>query len=218
MSVRNKHNFILQTKDAGETRQIGEELGNTLARSLRTSLMSASLRENDAPRPNNIILALHGDLGAGKTTLTQGIAIGLGVDELVTSPTFTLVNEYAAKDGLMLLHVDTYRLGDDHTQVEREADAVGITELLETESAVIVIEWADRLSILLPPDYILITLETVDSNETGEASCFNENEDDENSVNENGANENEENLRSIQMAAQGSFSAEVLRLFVQQDG
>lgn len=209
MSIQNKHNFILQTKDAGETRQIGEKLGNILARSLHTSLISPLLRVNDASRLNNIILALHGDLGAGKTTLTQGIAIGLGVDELVISPTFTLVNEYAAKDELILLHVDTYRLGDDPAQVEREADAIGITDLLETESSIIVIEWANRLSTLLPSDHLLITLEMIDSSDSSETGA-------ENGGNKDKDIDNEELLRSIQMTAQGSHSTDLLSMFVQQ--
>src|SRR5688500_16931923 len=59
------------------------------------------------------IVALSGDLGAGKTTLTQGIALGLGISARVTSPTFTLISQYSpGSRRLLLVHVDTYRLGD----------------------------------------------------------------------------------------------------------
>ena len=113
------------------------------------------------------ILALNGDLGAGKTTLTQGIAAGLGISARVTSPTFTLVNEYDGGTRLLrLIHIDTYRLGDSASTALVEAASLGLDEILATasfpygdsEGAVVVIEWAERVADLLPPDILHITL------------------------------------------------------------
>ena len=121
------------------------------------------------------VIALHGDLGAGKTTLTQGIAAGLGITGRVTSPTFTLVNEYApGSRRLRLVHIDIYRLGDTPEAACREAATFGLEEILgaaawpdtDSDGSVIVIEWAERVQALLPADTFWISLErTAHSNE-----------------------------------------------------
>ncbi len=86
------------------------------------------------------ILLLSGPLGAGKTVFVKGIASALGLDpEEVTSPSFTLVNPYSGR--LTLYHIDLYRLDDGPAA----AHAVDLDELLMDETAVIVIEWAERL-------------------------------------------------------------------------
>ena len=89
---------------------------------------------------NQFAIALTGDLGAGKTTFTQGLALGLGVDESypVTSPTFNIINEYPG-DRLKLCHLDLYRLGD----VE-ELEYIGFEDLLDKHT-VIVVEWPGLL-------------------------------------------------------------------------
>jgi tRNA threonylcarbamoyladenosine biosynthesis protein TsaE len=94
------------------------------------------------------IILLGGDLGAGKTTFTQGLARGLGIDEPVTSPTFTLLHSYQSPTGLRLLHADLYRL--DHLQ---EVVDLGLPELLE-EGAAAVVEWGDLAAPALSPDYL----------------------------------------------------------------
>lgn len=118
------------------------------------------------------ILALSGDLGAGKTTLTQGIAIGLGITARVTSPTFTLINQYEpGTRRLLLVHIDTYRLGDSPASVLAEAAGLGLDEILadaalsddHTDGAVVVIEWAERIAELLPANTLYITLAPVPS-------------------------------------------------------
>lgn len=85
------------------------------------------------------IIFLFGDLGAGKTTLTQGIAQGLGVhkDEYVRSPTFTLVNEYRGK--VPVFHVDLYRIASSH-----ELEDLGLEEVFSGEG-ISIIEWAEKL-------------------------------------------------------------------------
>ncbi len=110
-------------RNEGETERFGLTLGE-------------SLRQGD-------VLALVGDLGTGKTTLTKHIARGLGVQELVTSPTFTLVQEYHS-GRLPLYHFDVYRIGDPGEMFE-----LGYEEYFYGQG-VCVIEWADLVADLLP--------------------------------------------------------------------
>lgn len=92
------------------------------------------------------VLLLYGDLGAGKTTFVQALARELGVDERVTSPTFTVVSEYEVageNDIDVLWHVDLYRLDD---RAERDPAVADVLERAATLNGVTVIEWADRLT------------------------------------------------------------------------
>lgn len=101
-------------------------------------------------RPGDVIL-LKGDLGAGKTTWTQGLAKGLGVIEEVTSPTFVIISEYHS-GRLPLYHIDAYRLED-----PAEAENLGLPELFEGDG-VTVVEWPERLEGYLPEDALVLTL------------------------------------------------------------
>ncbi|MBI5117944.1 tRNA (adenosine(37)-N6)-threonylcarbamoyltransferase complex ATPase subunit type 1 TsaE [Candidatus Poribacteria bacterium] len=96
------------------------------------------------------VVALIGDLGAGKTVFAQGLAKGLGVspDEYVSSPSFTLVNQY--KGRVPVFHVDTYRLAS-----ETEMVALGYEEYFDP-NGVTIIEWADKVRSLLPERHITI--------------------------------------------------------------
>ena len=118
------------------------ELGRRLAADLRTG---------------DVVL-LHGDLGAGKTTLTQGIALGLGIDEPIQSPTFTLVAEHAGREDrgwpLALHHLDLYRLeGPD------ELDSIGYDQYLAPEDGVTIVEWPERAGDWLPDRFWLVRIE-----------------------------------------------------------
>ena len=106
-------------------------------------------------RAGDVVL-LHGDLGAGKTTLTQGILRGLGVRDPVTSPTFVLVAEYAGHvasgEPVMIRHVDLYRLAD-----PAELDSIGFSDIVEDPDGILIVEWPERAGAGLPDAYILVT-------------------------------------------------------------
>jgi tRNA threonylcarbamoyladenosine biosynthesis protein TsaE len=121
----------LVTSSADETRAVGERLG--------------------AAAGAGTLLALEGPLGAGKTQLAKGVARGLGVTNVVNSPTFVLMNEHEGR--LRLFHVDAYRLDD-----PEEAIAAGLLDERQSEG-IGVIEWADRLAGLLPRERLDIRLE-----------------------------------------------------------
>ncbi len=101
------------------------------------------------------VVALVGDLGAGKTHITQGIAKGLGYDTEVTSPTFALVNEYVSVRS-EVIHFDLYRL-----ELPEELLEIGWEEYLERE-AVLIVEWADRFPELMPAGTHCLHIERVE--------------------------------------------------------
>ena len=94
--------------------------------------------------PAGTVMSLIGDLGAGKTEFVKGLALGLGIDDQVSSPTFTVLHEYRG-GRFPLFHIDFYRL-----RVERELDEIGFDEYL-IEGGVCAIEWGDRFPNRLPP-------------------------------------------------------------------
>ena len=98
------------------------------------------------------VYTLTGDLGAGKTVFTQGVAAGLGIDEAISSPTFTVLQIYD-EGRLPLYHFDVYRIGD-----VAEMDEIGYEEYFYG-GGVCMIEWADLIEEILPPSYYRITIE-----------------------------------------------------------
>ncbi|KUO74821.1 MAG: tRNA threonylcarbamoyladenosine biosynthesis protein TsaE [Clostridia bacterium BRH_c25] len=120
----------LNTECAEETLLLGEQLGRLLN--------------------TGSIVCLSGDLGAGKTAFTQGIAKGLGVEDYVTSPTYTIINEYEGR--LPLYHFDVYRLND----VE-EMHELGYEEYFFGDG-VVVLEWADIVKDIIPRERLWITI------------------------------------------------------------
>lgn len=127
--------MTLVTKSADETILIGKKIGNCL-------------------KPGDII-ALQGTLGAGKTTITKGIALSLEITDDITSPTFCLISEYYGK--MPLYHMDVYRLGgiDDF-------ENLGVDEMLYGDG-VCLIEWSEKIMSYLPKSTIIVRLETTDS-------------------------------------------------------
>ncbi|MCU0625899.1 MAG: tRNA (adenosine(37)-N6)-threonylcarbamoyltransferase complex ATPase subunit type 1 TsaE [Gemmatimonadaceae bacterium] len=106
-----------------------------------------------AALPVPALVTLRGDLGAGKTTLVQAIARGLGVDEAVTSPTFALVHEYAGTRAARVVHCDLYRL-----RGVQEAATLGLDDLLAEPDVVVLVEWPERAGPLLDGPTLAIEL------------------------------------------------------------
>jgi tRNA threonylcarbamoyladenosine biosynthesis protein TsaE len=117
-----------------------------------TELSAWGERFGAALRPP-VIVALSGDLGAGKTTLAQAICRGLGVTDDVTSPTYALVHEYATTGGGIVHHLDLYRLEHPH-----ELANIG-WEAIVGEPGIVLIEWPERAGALLPSEAVRIDLE-----------------------------------------------------------
>ena len=126
------------SESAEQTREIARFIGE-------------KLREGD-------VLALSGELGSGKTCFTGGLARGLGVDEKyqITSPTFTLINEYPAR--CKLYHFDVYRLNG-----YSEFEDLGYEEYF-CGDGIVVIEWAEKIVQILPADTFFISFEYLDEN------------------------------------------------------
>lgn len=154
---------ILQTNSFEETQKIGEEFASRLQ--------------------GGDVVCLRGDLGAGKTTFMQGLAKGLGVSQRIISPTFIIVRKYEIPSAVILgnemnpessmqdpgqagmtiktlYHIDLYR-----TETEDDLKGLGFPELLEEKNAIIAIEWAEKLSSLLPKKRWELDFEWISENE-----------------------------------------------------
>ena len=102
------------------------------------------------------VIALYGTLGAGKTCLVKGIARGLGITEIITSPTYTIINEYSGSMGdnaVTLYHIDAYRLSGDE-----DFESTGAGEFISA-GGITIIEWSDRIPHSIPSDAITIHIE-----------------------------------------------------------
>lgn len=132
MPIFDSNTLEFISRSSEQTRRIGMRLG-------------ALLQPGD-------ILCLSGELGAGKTTLIQGIAQGWGTLDNVTSPTFVLVNVYRKPDGSTLYHMDSYRLENAFEAEDLDLDFM-------IENGCLIIEWAERIQSVLPEDRLWITLD-----------------------------------------------------------
>ena len=117
-------------EDENKTKEIGYKLGQLL-------------------QPGSVI-CLIGDLGAGKTTMTQSLAKALEVEDYITSPTFTIVNEYEGR--MPLYHFDVYRIGSSEEMYD-----IGFDEYIDGEG-VCIIEWANLIEDILPDEYLYIEM------------------------------------------------------------
>ena len=124
--------MIYESRSDRETRELGMEFGKNA-------------------RPGQVI-CLNGDLGTGKTVFTQGFALGLGIEEPVSSPTFTIMAVYE-EGKIPLYHFDVYRIGD-----PLEMDEIGFDEYVDGEG-VCLIEWAGLIREILPPRRTEVTIE-----------------------------------------------------------
>ncbi len=131
----------------------GAEFANYLI-GRATDLEGIPLREGKAQQDpsNSIVIELIGDVGAGKTTFVRGLAEGLGVKEPVTSPSFTISKTYALPTGGNLIHYDFYRLSDPGLMSE------DFSENLANPNDIVVVEWADTISDILPQNRTKITI------------------------------------------------------------
>lgn len=124
---------IIITKNAAETQKSGEDFITLLS-------------------PKKHLIALHGELGSGKTTFVQGVAQKLGIKNRVISPTFIIIRTYALKsEWQMLYHLDLYR-----AHSEQDIKSLGILDLMNNRDNLLFIEWADKMKNLLPPETIHI--------------------------------------------------------------
>jgi tRNA threonylcarbamoyladenosine biosynthesis protein TsaE len=108
-------------------------------------------KKGDAP-----VIALYGEMGAGKTTFTKSLCKVLGVLDGVNSPTFTLINEYRTSDGETIYHFDFYRIN----KLE-EAFDIGFEEFVESGNLCI-IEWPEKIEQILPPDTLRVKISVLD--------------------------------------------------------
>ncbi len=134
MAVIEKGSFEVISRSPTQTRRIGMRLGELLM-------------------PGDVV-CMEGDLGAGKTTLAQGIASGWGSYDSVTSPTFVLVNVYRRLDQNQLFHLDAYRLSGPAEALDLDLDAM-------LAQGPLIIEWADRIIEALPEDYLWIRMKLI---------------------------------------------------------
>ena len=142
------HNRTLYTKRAKETQSIGKDLAQSLVDQIRRGVMSLPL-----------IYCLSGDLGSGKTTFAQGFARGLGITTRLLSPTFIIVRRYEIpQTALWFYHLDLYRV-----EHEKELETLGIREILQNPSAIVAIEWAEKLGSLMPEHRIDIEFSILSS-------------------------------------------------------
>lgn len=134
MPILDESTLEFLSRSPDQTRRVGARLG-------------ALLKAGDT-------LCLNGDLGAGKTTLVQGIAQGWGSPDPVTSPTFVLVNQYHRPDGQQISHLDAYRLSD-----AVEAEDLDLEYLLE--NGPLIVEWPLRIMSALPEAHIWVNLQYI---------------------------------------------------------
>ena len=131
MPIFDANTFEFISRSPAQTKRIGIRLGRLLC--------------------TEDLICLSGDLGAGKTTLAQGIAEGWGTNDLVTSPTFVLVNNYRRPDGAEMNHLDAYRLNS-----ASEAEALDLDYFFSRGP--LLIEWAERIREALPDESLWVTM------------------------------------------------------------
>ena len=131
MPILNENSFELISRSPEQTRRVGARLG-----SLST---------------NHELICLYGELGSGKTTFVQGVSQGWGSSDMVTSPTFVLVNHYRRPDGAEMHHLDAYRLKDAQDAIDMDIDYL-------LNYGVLLVEWPERILDALPKENLWIEL------------------------------------------------------------
>lgn len=122
----------------------------------RSEFETIELAENiETEKFPNMIICLEGDLGSGKTIFAKGIAQGLGIEEEITSPTFSIIKEYLNGE-MPLYHMDVYRVNGD-------IKSIGIEEYFHKDG-IVIIEWADTIKDVLPEERLDIKIRLIDDN------------------------------------------------------
>ena len=111
-----------------------------------------------AETSNYKVFALHGEMGAGKTTFIHALCLAMGVTDVVTSPTFSIINQYKKTTGQTIYHMDLYRIKD-----ENEAINAGIEDCLYSGN-ICLVEWPDKIPGIFPDETLHITITSVDDN------------------------------------------------------
>lgn len=124
--------MVKKTNSFQETIALGEKIGKKI-------------------RGLHAVILLEGDLAAGKTTLTKGIALGLGIKAVVKSPSFVIMRQYESKEKIKLYHLDLYRLDEMGLDFDLE-------EYVDDLNSVVVIEWPYQVKEILPEEYIKISI------------------------------------------------------------
>lgn len=140
MPILDPRTLEFLSRSPEQTRRLGVRLGTHL-------------------QPGDLI-CLSGDLGSGKTTLVQGIAQGWGTLDIVSSPTFVLVNEYRRPDGSCMFHLDAYRLSG-----PLDAEDLDLDRMLE--AGPMVVEWPERIRPVLPAEHLWIDLRWIAEEQRG---------------------------------------------------
>jgi len=138
MTSNLKHKLVIQTRSASETIRVGKTIGSRLL--------------------FGDVVALVGELGAGKTQFIKGLAAGVGIENsaYISSPSFTLIHEYPGK--IPFYHIDLFRLGR-----EQEAEELGLEDYFQGRG-ITAIEWADKIPSLLPEELLFISITYLDKN------------------------------------------------------
>lgn len=121
-----------------------------------TSELPSAAKELLAACPDKKIFAFYGQMGAGKTTFIKSLCEALGVNNTVSSPTFSIVNEYLSEKGEKIFHFDFYRINS-----EAEAYDMGYEDYFYS-NAYCFIEWPERIAELLPPDFVRVNITVKD--------------------------------------------------------
>lgn len=120
----------------------------------RSEEETMELAENlESEKFPNMVICLEGDLGSGKTVFTKGFALAIGIDEMITSPTFTLIKEYQNGE-LPLFHMDFYRL-------DKSPEDIGLEEYYN-KNGIVIIEWSDVVKDYLPDERLEIRIVFID--------------------------------------------------------
>lgn len=130
----------------------------SIAKTLATEVLESS-------RTSAFVIALHGNLGSGKTTFTKGFMKGLSIRERVQSPTFVLMKRFLIpkknrSQFLRAIHIDCYRL-----KSQKSAEKIGIKDDCKNPKNIILIEWAERMKRILPKDHLSVSFDHVSKNE-----------------------------------------------------